>query len=57
LLPDGSLDRLLVVESSGNDAFDLEAVKAAKSAAPYPEFPRALSERELWLEVPVVFRP
>ncbi len=57
LQPNGSLDKIELSQPSGTEAFDLEAVKAAKSQAPYPGFPSGISEKELWLEVPVVFQP
>lgn len=57
LFADGTLGRAIVSESSGIESLDLEAVKAAESQSPYPGFPSQLSERELWLEVPIIFRP
>lgn len=54
---DGTLGRAMVAESSGIQAFDTEALKAAESQSPFPGFPSQLIERELWLEVPVIFRP
>ncbi len=57
LFADGTLGRAVVSESSGIESLDLEAVKAAESQAPYPGFPSQLAERELWLEIPVIFRP
>lgn len=54
---DGTLGRAMVTESSGISAFDTEALKAAESQSPFPGFPSQLIERELWLEVPVIFRP
>ena len=59
LFNDGTLGRALISESSGIEPFDLEALKAAEIQAPYPPFPSELSKQkqELWLELPVVFRP
>lgn len=57
LFADGTLGRVMVLESSGTEALDLEALKAAESQTPYPAFPSQLAERELWIEVPVIFRP
>jgi pilus assembly protein CpaC len=57
LFADGTLGRAMVAESSGIEALDMEALKAAESQAPYPGFPTQMAERELWLEVPVIFRP
>jgi outer membrane biosynthesis protein TonB len=47
----------MVSQSSGVESLDLEALKAAESQTPYPGFPSQLTERELWLEVPIIFRP
>ncbi len=57
LFADGTLGRVMVSKSSGIEALDAEAQKIAESQAPYPKFPSQLSARELWLELPVVFRP
>lgn len=57
LLPDGTLDRILIAESSGLDSLDTEALKTAQTQAPYPPFPKEVGEKELWLEVPIVFQP
>lgn len=57
LFADGTLGQAMVAESSGIEALDLEALKAAETAAPYPPFPNQLAERELRLEVPIIFRP
>jgi len=57
LFADGTLGQAMVAKSSGIEALDLEALKVAETAAPYPLFPNQLAERELWLEVPIIFRP
>lgn len=57
LFSDGTLGRAAVAESSGIEALDMEALKAAETQAPYPPFPSQVVERELWLNVPVIFRP
>ena len=57
LFADGTLGRVTGSESSGVESLDLEALKAAESQAPYPGFPSQLVQKELWLEVPVIFRP
>ena len=35
----------------------MEALKAVESQAPYPPFPSDLPQQELWLELPVLFKP
>lgn len=57
LFRDGTLKQATVSESSGIESFDTEAVNAAENQAPYPPFPSSLAQQELWLEVPVLFRP
>lgn len=57
LFADGTLARVMVAQSSGIEALDMEALKAAESQSPYPAFPTQMLERELWIEVPVIFRP
>jgi pilus assembly protein CpaC len=57
LFRDGTLGQSTVSESSGVEAFDMEALKAAETQAPYPAFPPGLAQPDLWLEVPVLFRP
>ena len=56
LFRDGTLGRALIAESSGIESLDLEALKAAESQAPYPPFPSVISQQDLWLELPVLFR-
>jgi len=55
LLADGSLEQATVVESSGIESLDLEALEAARSQSPYPMFPQQVTERDLWLKLPVIF--
>ncbi len=57
LFRDGTLGRALIAESSGIESFDLEALKAAESQSPYPPFPSVVPQQDLWLELPVLFRP
>ncbi len=54
---DGTLGQAVLAESSGIESFDLEAMKAAESQSPYPPFPSGLVQPDLWMEVPVLFRP
>ena len=56
LFRDGTLGRALIAESSGIESFDLEALKAAESQSPYPPFPSGVPQKDLWLELPVLFR-
>ncbi|SHF17925.1 outer membrane transport energization protein TonB [Desulfacinum infernum DSM 9756] len=53
--PDGSADGLKVVESSGVSVLDRAALEAVRRAAPFPGFPRQVSDRALEVEIGVVF--
>lgn len=55
LFADGTLERAVITESSGDDVLDSEVLNTAQRQAPYPPFPPQLTEEELWLDIPVVF--
>ena len=57
LFRDGTLGQAVVAESAGVAAFDTEALTVAQAQAPYPPFPSDLVQQDLWLEIPVLFRP
>lgn len=57
LFSDGTLGKVLVAQSSGIQALDSEALKAAETQSPYPAFPTGLAEKDIWLDMPVIFRP
>ena len=57
LLRDGTLKQATISESSGFESFDQAALKAAESQSPFPPFPSDVAQQELWLELPVLFRP
>lgn len=57
LFRDGRLGEVVVAEPSGNARWDTEAVETAKQQSPYPSFPAEFGQPDLWLEVPVLFRP
>ena len=54
---DGTLQDALIAESSGSDALDAEALRAARAQTPYLPFPPELTVRDLWIEAAIVFRP
>ena len=56
LFRDGALGQAMIAESSGVEFFDAEALQAAKRQS-YPPFPSDLVQQDLWLELPVLFRP
>jgi TonB family protein len=55
ILKDGSLDSEEVVESSGNDVLDQDAIQAAKSAAPYDVFTTGMDQQDIIFTVPIVY--
>jgi TonB family protein len=57
LLQDGTLGQALIAESSGIESFDQETLRVAQQQSPYSPFPPDLFQQELWLELPVQFRP
>lgn len=42
IVPDGSLESAMIVESSGNAEFDRAVIQIANAAAPFPPFPEAV---------------
>ncbi|MFC1632397.1 TonB family protein [Candidatus Omnitrophota bacterium] len=56
LKSDGKLKEVVVRESSGYDILDQTALAAVRAQAPYPAFPQQLSQEELSLTIPVVFK-
>jgi protein TonB len=52
----GELLDAAVKKSSGYKLLDDSAMNAAKSSATYPPFPTAISQQELWIEVPVSYQ-
>jgi TonB family protein len=55
ILKDGSLDSAEVMESSGNDILDQDAMQAAKTAAPYDAFTMGMDQQDIIFTVPIVY--
>jgi TonB family protein len=55
ILKDGSLESLVVKESSGYEVFDQDALNTAQILAPYAAFPPDVSADEMTLTVPIVY--
>ncbi len=55
LVSNGSLLNAQVLRSSGYPELDDAVLKTVRSLAPYPAFPERIEEKELWIEVPIVF--
>lgn len=53
IAPSGALLAVEIVESSGQPALDAAALKAAKSAAPFPRAPKGLSDASYSFTVPI----
>ncbi|MBL7084776.1 MAG: TonB family protein [Candidatus Omnitrophica bacterium] len=56
LLSDGKIKKAEIKESSGVSALDKAALTAVEELAPYPSFPSQITQKELRLTVPVVFK-
>ncbi|MCX5705361.1 MAG: TonB family protein, partial [Candidatus Omnitrophica bacterium] len=52
----GDLLEAKVKDSSGDSALDESALLTAKKTAPYPPFPPDIEQKELRIEVPIVYR-
>jgi len=55
ILKDGSLDSEELMESSGNDILDQDALHAAKTAAPYDAFTTGIDQDDLIFTIPIVY--
>jgi len=44
-----------VIESSGNNVLDQDALQAAKAAAPYDVFSSGISDNDLLFTIPIVY--
>jgi protein TonB len=54
--PDGSLRSVNLLQSSGFDVLDEQAVKMVKDAMPLPNLPDALRGRDFAIDIPVAFK-
>ncbi|MDO8675294.1 MAG: TonB family protein [Candidatus Omnitrophota bacterium] len=52
---DGSLSEAVVVEPSGHDVFDQDALNTAKIAAPFAAFPPDMAGNDLVVTIPIVY--
>lgn len=51
----GELLGVKVVQSSGFAVLDENALKTVKEVAPFPSFPSEIIQKELWVEIPIVY--
>lgn len=56
ILSNGDLLDVIVRETSGYKVLDNAAIDVAKSQAPYPRFPSGVNLKELWVDMPIVYR-
>jgi len=56
LTSSGQLVDVVVDESSGHQMLDKAAVFTVKRLAPYPAFPKNLTLKEIWIEVPINYQ-
>ncbi|MDD5004905.1 MAG: TonB family protein [Candidatus Omnitrophica bacterium] len=56
LLPDGKLLGVVIMQSSGNQSLDDTAEHNVKKLSPFPAFPSQLKLKELWIDIPLVFK-
>jgi len=52
----GSLLAAEIRNSSGYKILDDNAINTAKMSAPYPPFPPAIKDKEMWIEIPVIYQ-
>lgn len=55
VLPSGAVKDLNIIQSSGFDELDAEALQAVKRASPFSSFPEMLKENKIQIEVDIVF--
>jgi TonB family protein len=56
LSPQGDLLDAKVKESSSYRILDDAALKIAQETSPYPPFPAEIKEKELWVDIPIVYQ-
>lgn len=55
LAKNGDLLESNVGDSSGYSVLDEHTISIARRIAPYPSFPRDVSEQDLWVQIPIVY--
>ena len=53
---DGQLKEIKIAQSSGYKILDDTAKEIAAKVAPYPPFPPQIDSKELWVEVPIIYK-
>ena len=57
ILSDGSINEVIVKESSGHEIFDTDAINTTQILAPFEPFPSELDLEELEVTIPIVYSP
>ncbi len=52
----GELLESVISKPSGNPILDADALSTSRDIAPYPGFPDSISEKDLWIQVPISYR-
>lgn len=52
----GELLETSVSKSSGHAVLDADALNTAREISPYPGFPKGISDKDLWIQVPISYR-
>jgi len=55
LSADGTLLDAIVKKSSGSMILDEQSLSTAKNIQPYPGFPRDVTEKDLWIQIPIEY--
>lgn len=56
LSPQGDLLDIKIKEPSGYRVLDEDALNTAQKNSPYPPFPLAIKEKELWVDIPIIYQ-
>ena len=56
LLYDGKLLDVAIKSSSGYKTLDDNAINIAQKISPYPPFPPEIKEKDIWVEIPIVYK-
>ncbi len=56
LSPQGDLLRFRIKEASSYRILDDAALKTAQETSPYPPFPSEIKEKEIWVDIPIIYQ-
>lgn len=55
VLASGEANNIRLLQSTGHDTLDTEALRAGKRAHPFPPFPDIIQKDEIMIEIDIVF--